>query len=275
MLIDPKWKVLGHDHIVWQLVRYWAALGGKKREQAEWLQVLADSNQLATNDGGLVIDRTSVELFLQYLDLRVVVFNDTFKLLRDETTALAYCRRKKLATGTTATQNKDHHQSSKALVAAVTGVAQKVCRKLKTTFDPSPQYRCVWCNSNGLHVTARNLDGAIPSLLNPVMVWEIKEYWGKTSGGSKMSDAVYECQLVGRELRDFESKTGIRVEHVVFVDGKEQWAARQSDLKRFIDLTFQGFIDRLFVGKAVESEREPYLQDLLSTTSTGVRPDVR
>ena len=55
------------------------------------------------------------------------------------------------------------------------------------------------------------------------MVWEIKEYWGKTKGGSKMSDAVYECALVGLELRDFEERTGApRVQHVVFVDGKDQ-----------------------------------------------------
>ena len=40
MLVDTKWRVLGHDHIVWQLVRYWASLGGKKKEQAEWLKLL-------------------------------------------------------------------------------------------------------------------------------------------------------------------------------------------------------------------------------------------
>jgi hypothetical protein len=62
-----------------------------------------------------------------------------------------------------------------------------------------------------LHVSARNLDGAIPSLANPYLVWEIKEYWGKTKGGSKMSDAVYECHLVGLELRDFETRGGLTV----------------------------------------------------------------
>ena len=264
MLVDTKWRDLGHDHVVWQLVRYWASLGGKKKEQAAWLKLLEASNQLATNDGWLPISAESVATFLQYLELRNTVFAQQYRLLRDEAAALSYCRRKKLAAGTTATQNKDHHQSSKALVATVTGIAGKVCKKFRTNFNPNPQYRCVWCNANGLHVTARNLDGAIPSIVNPVVVWEIKEYWGKTSGGSKMSDAVYECQLVGRELRDFETKTACRVEHVVFVDGKEQWSARQSDLKRFIDLTFQGFIDRLFVGKAVESEWEPHLSGVLT-----------
>ena len=129
--------------------------------------------------------------------------------------------------------------------------------------EANPQRRCVWCVKNGLHVTARNLDGAIPSLANPTIIWEIKEYWGKTKGGSKMSDAVYECNLVGRELREFEERTGISVAHVVFVDGKEQWSARKSDLARFIDLSHQGIIDYLFVGKEIELQWEKTLLRLL------------
>ncbi len=87
------------------------------------------------------------------------------------------------------------------------------------------------------------------------MIWEIKEYWGKTSGGSKMSDAVYECALVGRELREFEERSGAsRTPHVAFVDGKNQWASRKSDLKRFIDLFHQGIVDHLLIGCDVETE---------------------
>lgn len=118
----------------------------------------------------------------------------------------------------------------------------------------APTRRCVWLEGNQLHVTARNLDGAIPSLESPEAIWEIKEYWGKTRGGSRMSDAAYECALVGRELREFEERTGApHVLHVVFVDGKEQWSHRQSDLRRFVDLFHQGLADHLFVGRDVET----------------------
>ena len=103
-------------------------------------------------------------------------------------------------------------------------------------------------------------------LANPGIIWEIKEYWGKTSGGSKMSDAVYECHLVGMEIRHFEEKARCKINHVVFVDGKDQWAVRQSDLNRFIDLLNQGLIDYLFVGKAIETEWEPTLTSLLNAT---------
>lgn len=122
----------------------------------------------------------------------------------------------------------------------------------------------MWLVDNQLHVTARNLDGAIPSLDSPEIVWEIKEYWGKTSGGGKMSDAVYECALVGREPRDFEERSGApRVRHVVFLDGKDQWASRRSDLKRFIDLFHQGLIDHLFIGRDVETKWKELLNSLL------------
>jgi hypothetical protein len=114
-------------------------------------------------------------------------------------------------------------------------------------------------------VTARNLDGAIPALTNPTVVWEIKEYWGKTKGGSKMSDALYECNLVGLELREFEEYAGLRVAHIVFLDGKEQWTVRRSDVVRFIDLHNQGLIDHLIVGREVENDWARILNAALST----------
>jgi hypothetical protein len=48
----------------------------------------------------------------------------------------------------------------------------------------------------------------------------------------------------------------------VFLDGKDQWASRASDLKRFIDLFHQGIIDNLFVGREVETEWEELLRSL-------------
>jgi hypothetical protein len=115
------------------------------------------------------------------------------------------------------------------------------CGERGLTFENKPGRRCVWLVDKKRHVTTRRLDGAIPSLDSPDVIWEIKEYWGKKNGCSKMSDALYECGLVGLELRQFEE----RVEkpcalHMVFLDGEDQWASRKSDLKRFIDLFHQG-----------------------------------
>jgi len=187
-------------------------------------------------------------------------------LLRTEAEALAFCEAAGLTPRRTATRSADHHQSSDALVTSVSAIAQRVCARHGVGFVSKPSTRCVWCVENGLHVTARNLDGAVPSLANPWFIWEIKEYWGKTGGGSKMSDAVYECNLVGRELRDFEEVTALnrRVLHIVFADGKDQWLARVTDLRRLIDLFHQGLIDHLFIGREVDDTWEGTLEALLT-----------
>src|SRR5207237_4004807 len=105
------------------------------------------------------------------------------------------------------------------------------CAAKGIPFEWNPQSRCVWCAQNRLHVSAKKIDGAIPGLANPLIIWENKEYWGGTGGGSKMSDAVYECNLVGRELREFEGQTGQKVVHIAVVDGFAQWDNRKSDMK--------------------------------------------
>jgi len=264
MIADPKWRKLGWRHPLWDLVRFYLSLRHKS-EQARWLERLEKESSLSVDDGAsFKIAPEDVRLFFEYLPSREQAFSQAFSLLRLEEEALAYCEGQSIAVKTTSTRSRDHHQSSKAMVAIVSAIAESVCKKLGIAINSNPQRRCVWCNEKGLHVSARNIDGAVPSLANPMIIWEIKEYWGVTSGGSKMSDAVYECNLVGRELREYEERTGLNVVHIVFVDGKIQWTARRSDLNRFVDLLNQGLIDHLIVGKEVESDWESTLTGLLS-----------
>lgn len=81
-----------------------------------------------------------------------------------------------------------------------------------------------------------------------------------------MSDAVYECQLVGHELQDYSAQSGQNICHIVFLDGKEQWGHRKSDLKRFLDLLNQGLIDHLIIGKEVENVWEPLLKEIIDSS---------
>ena len=50
-------------------------------------------------------------------------------------------------------------------------------------------------------------------------------------------------------------------------EGDNQWTARQSDLKRLIDLTYQGLIDYLFVGSEVETGWGNLLKTLLGNSA--------
>jgi len=263
MEASDTWRKLPWRHELWDLVRYYCSLRGSQQKD-EFLSQLTNSGRMSTADNeDFMIDQTTISLFSKYLDARDTELSNAYAKLRCEKQALDFCKNNNIDVGTTRTKNVEHHQSSKALVATVSHIASEVCESLELSIDANPQRRCVWCNERGLHVTARNLDGAIPGLANPAVIWEIKEYWGKTSGGSKMSDAVYECNLVGHELREFEERSGIKVKHVVFVDGQEQWAVRKSDLARFLDLMNQGVIDYLFVGVEVETAWKPALQNML------------
>ena len=246
---------LSWNHDFWSLLRYFRSLRlvGDQRVSG-WMSTLKREACLPDRTKKFPIDAHQIELLMTYVHESSVLLKIALETLRDEEAALGFCKKMKFPVKSTTTRNQTHHQSSKALIAAVSGIARKACADVGTEVELDPQRRAIWFSKHGLHVSARNLDGAIPSLENPYAVWEIKEYWGKTIGGSKMSDAVYECHLVGLELKTFESRSGVSIEHIVFVDGLEQWKSRKSDLMRFIDLHQQGFIDHLIIGREVESD---------------------
>lgn len=266
MIMDGgKWVALGWRHPVWDLVRYFLSLRGNKA--SEWLDKLLKTKEMKVGEAeSIPLDPQIVDQFFDYLTDRKSAFAVAFGLLRSEEDALKFCADSRITVGKTTTKSLEHHQSSKAVVATVSALVKRVCTKRGLAFDPNPQTRCAWCVKQRLHVTARNMDGAIASVANPTVIWEIKEYWGKTGGGSKMSDAVYECNLVGRELREFEERVETKIYHLVFLDGLTQWGARKSDLKRFIDLTHQGLIDHLVVGKEIETDFPRLLNSLLANS---------
>jgi hypothetical protein len=265
MEVNAAWRKLGWRHPLWDMLRFYSVVRAQgKNIAAEWRSRFEESAVLEVDsNNSFPVDKDHVRLFCQYLDQQAADLQTANMALREEKAAIAFAKRVKAKIRVIATRSADHHQSSAATVAAVSFIAEKVCKTLGLTCDTSPQRRCVWLAENQLHVTARNLDGAAPALLFPKVIWEIKEYWGKTKGGSKMSDAVYECHLVGRDLREFEERTKTSITHVAFLDGRVQWKHRQSDLRRFIDLFHQGLIDHLLIGKEVETDWEPLLESKL------------
>ena len=264
MQVNERWRNLGIDHPLWDLVRYYRSLRGNAVKQ-NWLTDLAKNNCMVLGDGtGFPVMPDDAVAVAEYVMQSRTDLITALGQLRTEKKALSFCRRNKLIVGTTKTKNAGHHQSAKAMIAAVASIARLTCKSQGFSVVEDPQRRAVWCSEHGLHAMARNPDGAVPSLLNPIILWEIKEYWGKTGGGSKMSDAVYECHLVGRELRDFERRSGIRAVYIVFLDGKEQWQTRKSDLLRFVDLFHQGLVDHLVVGSEVETQWKDLLNGLLT-----------
>jgi len=261
MKAEKQWSDLGWKHPLWDLVRYYLSLRGANKQKAFRSTLTHEKKVLVFGETEFPITSDVCVLFEEYIEYRLEQFKRTFAILRTEEEALAHCSQFGFIVGNT--KSRDDHQSSSAVVTMVSAIAKTVCDELSEEVNTKPQTRCVWCHNNELHVSVRNLDGAVPGLFNPKMIWEIKEYWG-SGGGSKMSDAVYECHLVGLEMRTFEERTKCRISHIVFVDGKDQWSTRKSDFNRFLDLLNQGLIDRLFVGSAIETDWRSTLYQLLT-----------
>lgn len=103
-----------------------------------------------------------------------------------------------------------------------------------------------------LRTLARRVDGAFPSVVNPVAIWEIKEYYYTTTFGSRVADGVYETLLDGMELEELEAATGRKVHHLLVVDDYfTWWECGRSYLCRIIDMLHMGFVDEVIFGREV------------------------
>jgi hypothetical protein len=110
-------------------------------------------------------------------------------------------------------------------------------------------------------VFSRRFDGAIPNTKNPRAVWEIKEYYGTTTFGSRVADGVYETLLDGYEIEGAKSSLGTDIAHFLFIDDKfTWWDCGRSYLCRMIDMLHTGHVDQIFFGREVLTEWEEALK---------------
>ena len=106
---------------------------------------------------------------------------------------------------------------------------------------------------------ARRVDGAFPSSINPVAIWEVKEYYYTTTFGSRVADGIYESLLDGLELEELKEHENIDVKHYLMIDAHDTWWKQgKSYLCRIIDMLHMGYIDEVLFGYEV-TERLPSL----------------
>jgi len=102
---------------------------------------------------------------------------------------------------------------------------------------------------------SRRMDGSMPATVNPLAMWEIKEYYYTTTFGSKISDAVYITALDGYERAEVEEVTGVPIDHLIVVDAYDTWWVKgKSYLCRLVDLVNMGKVTHLICGR--EAVRE-------------------
>jgi hypothetical protein len=100
-----------------------------------------------------------------------------------------------------------------------------------------------------LRTLARRIDGAFPSVVNPVAVWEIKEYYHTTTFGSRVADGVYETLLDGMELEELRRSEGVDCKHYLMIDSHYTWwHCGRSYLCRIVDMLHMGHVDEVLFG---------------------------
>jgi len=110
-----------------------------------------------------------------------------------------------------------------------------------------------------LRTLARRVDGAFPSPVNPIAVWEIKEYYYTTTFGSRVADGVYESLLDGMELEEMQISEGHPILHYLMIDAHYTWwDCGRSYLCRVVDMLNMGYVDEVLFGAEV-IERLPVL----------------
>ena len=81
------------------------------------------------------------------------------------------------------------------LTALVNMMIERYARDYPCDYDPR-QLTAITSDGAPLRTFARRIDGAFPSAVNPISIWEIKEYYYTTTFGSRVADGVYETLLV-------------------------------------------------------------------------------
>lgn len=129
---------------------------------------------------------------------------------------------------------------------------------LPCDFDPRA-LTTVTSKGRPLRTLARRVDGAFPSAVDPIAVWEIKEYYYTTTFGSRVADGVYESLLDGMELDELRVSEGVDIKHYLMIDAHYTWwSCGRSYLCRIIDMLHMGYVDEVLFGREVV-ERLPGL----------------
>lgn len=238
------------------------ALDGVKRNGwAKAINLLYErSNARAWIDCDLLLSPTGDPTPLgkqlcDYLNHRQERLGEIERLLMDKQKAETTFNkvRKELKSDLVVPQNKQTGEKSGP--AYLTGIVNMLIdahiNGLPCDYDPQSLATFL---SNGKPVTtmARRLDGAFPRTVNPIAVWEIKEYYNSTTFGSRVAGGVYETTLDGMELKELLDAENIRCRHYVFVDDYHTWWNQgRSYLCRFIDLLHMGLVDEVIFGTEV------------------------
>jgi hypothetical protein len=196
------------------------------------------------------------DLLLDYFEHRADVLNNQVKdYLMDAPEARALFDQTYNDLQPTCPLPLNKQKGEKAGYSALTGLVNMLIEHYsgghECDYDPR-RLTAITREGRPLRTLARRVDGAFPAAVDPVAVWEIKEYYFTTTFGSRIADGVYETLLDGMELEELREHEGVDVLHYLMVDSYNTWwNMGRSYLCRMIDITHMGYVDEVLFGREV------------------------
>jgi len=195
-------------------------------------------------------------MLLDYFIFRADLLDNTVKhhlMSKDAAEALFLELRKQLKPKCLLPMNKQ--KGEKRNHAFLTGLVNMLIDKhignAPCDYDPR-SLTTLTHNAMPLRTLSRRVDGAFPAVVNPIAIWEIKEYYYTTTFGSRVADGVYETLLDGHELEELEMASNQKVYHLLIVDDYfTWWKCGRSYLCRIIDMLHMGYLDEVLFGREV------------------------
>lgn len=211
------------------------------------------TSHIAGEDGALTDFGQSL---FNYFTFRAAVLNDTVEgyFMQKDSAELEFNRlRKELNPRCPLPMNKQ--TGEKKNHAFLTGMVNMLVEAniggAPCDYDPR-SLTTITHDSMPLRTLSRRVDGAFPSVVNPIAIWEIKEYYYTKTFGSRVADGVYETLLDGMELEELEIAARRKVQHILFIDDHfTWWKCGRSYLCRMIDMLHMGYVDEIVFGREV------------------------
>jgi hypothetical protein len=161
-------------------------------------------------------------------------------------------------------KQKGIKRSEAYLTCLVNMVFEYYVKELPCNFDPL-ELTTITRDGRPYRTLARRVDGTFPGPVNPIAVWEIKEYYYTTTFGSRIADGIYETLLDGMEIEEARVDSGIDVKHYLMVDSHfTWWGCGKSYLCRIVDMLHMGFVDEVLFGEEVATELPRIVKKLVA-----------
>lgn len=146
-------------------------------------------------------------------------------------------------------KQKKEKRAPAYLTGIVNGIIEANIGTLECQYDPQ-KLTSFTRDGAPLRTLSRRVDGCFSRIVNPVALWEIKEYYYTTTFGSRIADGVYETLLDGMELEELREHEGIEARHLLVVDAYDTWwsSGGRPYLCRIVDMLHMGYVDEVLFG---------------------------